>query len=251
MTWTCSECRQDFTPDDKKYKFNLCHICYFNPAIAKLYRTGEKTPLPDEALALVEPIGPQALTNSVGPTGPVGDDVGLMLVIQREMEYDIGCLMEKVPPGRKPDITKIAYDLGHLKLLMFKLFVQMGVEITPEMKKEFMAPPALRPPNMNLFKVQEVVPELKEAFERLPVSTFIDPAVEMCVKTMSNMFKVKETGRWSAANPPQCAMFRRWPPQSMNFLDQLSQPPCIISPFSQAQSVSLQAISQEPDCEGE
>jgi len=52
--WTCSECRSSFDPTIKKYHFNLCHTCYFNPTIAKLYRSGKKQPLIDEP-ALIGP----------------------------------------------------------------------------------------------------------------------------------------------------------------------------------------------------
>lgn len=45
--WTCSECRKAFNPSDTKHKYNLCKMCYFKPEVHKLYRTGEKTPLPD------------------------------------------------------------------------------------------------------------------------------------------------------------------------------------------------------------
>lgn len=85
MTWTCSECRNDFQPNEKKYKFNLCHICYFNPAIAKLYRTGEKQPLPDPEL-VVKPED-QATPSAAPVEGVTGDD-GLMLATQREMDDD-------------------------------------------------------------------------------------------------------------------------------------------------------------------
>lgn len=206
--WTCSECRNDFKPEDKKYKFNLCHACYFTPEIAKLYRSGEKTPLPDSPPDLVEP--------KLAEEGVIVDNDGLMLATQREMDddtfqltirekYAIRSLMKKVPPGRKPDINRLAYGLAHLKLLMFKLFIREGIEITPDMAEAFKTPPSVRAPSMDIFKIVE-------------------------------------TGRWSSANPPRSAM----PRTSESFLEQLSKPPAV-DMFNREQWASLASLREDPE----
>ena len=56
MAWKCSGCLAYFTEDDKKYKWQLCKTCYFNPETHKAFRTGERQQLSDEsAVTSAEP----------------------------------------------------------------------------------------------------------------------------------------------------------------------------------------------------
>lgn len=176
MTWTCSECRQLLETADKKYKYNLCHICYFNPAIAKLYRTGEKTPLSEVDLSLDTPGGDCLEVEQASPREL--DDNTFQMKIQQVLapclrtdltDNEKAELLKHgwndLPPGRKPDINLISKDIFEMKKLLYRLFVQQNIVITPEMRKAFESPP-----------------------------------------TLALFGPLKETGRRSAANPPQSGM---------------------------------------------
>lgn len=152
MTWTCSECRNQFQPSDTKHKFNLCRTCYFNPSIAKAYRSGEKQPLPDTdpVFALgadsynASGVSPIVQTQadpdpSMYASAPMVDDVIFQNNVWDALVRDTSTTgkvalqqaCKKLPPGRKPDIAVIAKDIFELKKMLLSFLKANGIELPP------------------------------------------------------------------------------------------------------------------------